>query len=54
MFTLSFRIQDDSSLSGSGTVVIRTPRSSQSSSVFREPSSGVWNFWHLLNILYRN
>jgi serine/threonine-protein kinase 24/25/MST4 len=40
MFTLSFRIQDDSSLSGSGTVVIRTPRSSQSSSVFREPSSG--------------
>jgi serine/threonine-protein kinase 24/25/MST4 len=36
-----FHEEDDSSLSGSGTVVIRTPRSSQSSSVFREPSSGV-------------
>ncbi|AEE75633.1 putative protein kinase STE-STE20-YSK family [Arabidopsis thaliana] len=35
-----FHEEDDSSLSGSGTVVIRTPRSSQSSSVFREPSSG--------------
>uniref|UniRef100_A0A1J3GHH7 non-specific serine/threonine protein kinase n=1 Tax=Noccaea caerulescens TaxID=107243 RepID=A0A1J3GHH7_NOCCA len=33
-----FEEEDD--LSGSGTVVIRTPRSSQSSSVFRDPSSG--------------
>ncbi|CAN6928966.1 unnamed protein product, partial [Brassica oleracea] len=32
--------EDDSSLSGSGTVVIRSPRSSQSSSVFRDLSSG--------------
>ncbi|KAL1202466.1 Serine/threonine-protein kinase 1 [Cardamine amara subsp. amara] len=34
-----FNEEDDSSLSGSGTVVIRTPRSSQSSSIFREQSS---------------
>ncbi|KAF3523892.1 hypothetical protein F2Q69_00046863 [Brassica cretica] len=32
--------EDDSSLSGSGTIVIRSPRSSQSSSVFRDLSSG--------------
>ncbi|XP_010465472.1 PREDICTED: serine/threonine-protein kinase 3-like [Camelina sativa] len=35
-----FNEEDDSSLSGSGTVVIRTPRSSQSSSIYREQSSG--------------
>ncbi|CAH8382544.1 unnamed protein product [Eruca vesicaria subsp. sativa] len=32
--------EEDDSLSGSGTVVIRSPRSSQSSSVFRDLSSG--------------
>ncbi|CAH2036549.1 unnamed protein product [Thlaspi arvense] len=35
-----FQEDDDSSISGSGTVVIRSPRSSQSSSVFRDQSSG--------------
>ena len=35
-----YQEEDDSSLSGSGTVVIRSPRSSQSSSVFRDLSSG--------------
>ncbi|VVB00366.1 unnamed protein product [Arabis nemorensis] len=35
-----YQEEDDSSLSGSGTVVIRSPRSSQSYSMFRDQSSG--------------